>query len=265
MAKFIYKSTNNTTMELVDIKGGKQIINIRLTDDESEVNHAITENQAYDLQRQLNGFLKKYKANKPLIAKVSFYGINGSTVQKQYNFYTNIKTLRAGDKIIVDSRGVETEAEFVKYIENPQSYPTKWVIRKHKPTYLTDDNVFIVPPKKEELTTKGFTNQIKIAEDQTKDSLLNYGFSNYHKPTLYYCKMVGSDVSLNISLDINTLEIKQIDVLDEDFGQPYDYQAIILKGKANESVIKIYHNVNNELAKLQHDGIITGFEKGMYI
>ncbi|MFC8685968.1 hypothetical protein [Brevibacillus porteri] len=124
---------------------------------------------------------------------------------------------------------------------------------------------YIKKPTKEELTNKGFTNRIKISKNQTKKSLLDYGFTNHNKPTLYYIDMVDKNTSFNLSVCINTLEITGIDVLNEDWLQPYDYQSEILSGNFSGKARNVYNKVNNILTKLQQDDIITGFEKGMYI
>lgn len=126
-------------------------------------------------------------------------------------------------------------------------------------------NTLIAEPSKEELTAKGFTNRIKISEQQTKQSLLEYGFTNHNKPTLYYAQMVDKHISFNLTIDASTLEIKNIDVLQEDFLQPFDYQAEILSGTYSGKARNTYNKVNNILSELQKDGIIVGFSKGMYV
>lgn len=125
--------------------------------------------------------------------------------------------------------------------------------------------IFINEPRKEELTSKGFTNRIQISNHQTKESLLTYGFTNHDKPTLYYMTMIDGNISFNLSVRIDTLEITKLDVLNEEWLQPYDYQSEILSGSYSGKAQNTYHKVNNILSKLQKDGIITGFEKGMYV
>lgn len=120
-------------------------------------------------------------------------------------------------------------------------------------------------PKKEELTQKGFTNRIRIAKGQTKESLASYGFTNQDPKTLYFCCMVHADISFNLTVDAETLQITAIDVLDEDFLQPYDYQSMILGGSQNKQAVEVFHNVNKVLQQLQNDGIIVGFVAGMYV
>jgi hypothetical protein len=126
-------------------------------------------------------------------------------------------------------------------------------------------DVVIIEPMKEDLTPKGFNKHIKIAENQTAESLMKYGFTNHHKPDLYFCRGVGKDISFNLSVDKKTLQIKNIDILDEDFLQPYDYQAMLLKNKNHPIAKSVYYKVNELLGKLQEDGIIIGFKIGMYI
>lgn len=125
--------------------------------------------------------------------------------------------------------------------------------------------VHINKPAKEELTKKGFTNRLKISENQTIKSLLEYGFTNFNKPILYYMEMIDRNTSFNLRVSIDTLEITDIDVLNEDYLQTYDYQSEILKGNISGKACNTYNKVNNILSKLQNDKIIIGFEKGMYI
>ncbi len=123
----------------------------------------------------------------------------------------------------------------------------------------------ITPPTKEELTSKGFTNRIKIVPNVTKEILLKYGFTNHNKPTLYYYRMVGNKISFNLSVDAKTLDITAIDVLDEDFLQPYDYQSMLINNRNFTHARQVFDRVDEVLNKLQDDGIITGYERGMYV
>lgn len=123
----------------------------------------------------------------------------------------------------------------------------------------------IQEPTKEELTKKGFTNRIKVAEGQTKESLLAYGFTNHNPDVLYLVRMVADNISFNLMIDVKSLDVRDIDILDERFLQTYDYQQMILDDTYGKLQVHIYNNVNELLQKLQDDGVITGFTKGMYI
>jgi|GEM_PF-5299779 len=123
----------------------------------------------------------------------------------------------------------------------------------------------IKPPTKEELTSKGFTNRIKINPNQTVESLMKYGFSNHHEPTLYFCRILIDEISFGISIDKKSLEVTNIDVLDEDFLQPYDYQSILMKDANHKYARMVFDKVDVVLNKLQNDGVIEGYTRGMYV
>lgn len=128
-------------------------------------------------------------------------------------------------------------------------------------------NVYIIsPPTKSELTSKGFTNKIKINKNMTVEKLLDYGFTNYHEPSLYFSTMIiYNDISFNLRVSKKTLKITDIDVLDENFMQPYDYQAMIMDNKNHTIARKVFDKVDEILNKLQNDGIIVGYQRGMYV
>lgn len=69
----------------------------------------------------------------------------------------------------------------------------------------------------------------KYTTNATDEQLLNYGFTNHHKPTLYYCKRVffkeydymDFEITLNVSIDKRTRKVDVV-ILDEAFCQPVD-------------------------------------------
>lgn len=123
----------------------------------------------------------------------------------------------------------------------------------------------ITEPSKEELTKEGFTNKIILNKDLTTEEMLAYGFSNNNEPNLYYSKMVGADTSFNLIVDKKSKQIKNIDVLDEDFLQPYNYQSILMKDNSHEFARSVFDRVDQLLNQLQSDGIISGYQRGMYV
>ena len=56
-----------------------------------------------------------------------------------------------------------------------------------------------------------------------------------------------------------------IKVIDDDFGQPYDYQYYIASGKYTKVAEKVYKLMEIEMEYLKNCGVITGHEKGDYI
>jgi len=124
----------------------------------------------------------------------------------------------------------------------------------------------ITPPTKDELTPQGFTNKIKINKNMTADKLLKYGFTNHYEPSLYFSTMIiYNDISFNLRVSKKTLKITDIDVLDENLMQPYDYQAMIMDNKNHTIARKVFDKVDEILNKLQNDGIIVGYQRGMYV
>lgn len=123
----------------------------------------------------------------------------------------------------------------------------------------------ISAPKKEELTSRGFNKNLQIHVQQTKESLLKYGFTNRVPGSLYFMRMIDDNISFNLIVDEKTLTIRDIDVLDERFLQTFDYQERILNGVRDKHTLYVFHEVNKLLQALQDKGILTGFEKGMYV
>lgn len=136
-----------------------------------------------------------------------------------------------------------------------------------KPYYSRE--IFIQRPLGSDLTKAGFNKSLKIAQGCSVEKLIGYGFTNYRESTLFYSEDLGGGISFNFAIDKATGEIIRVDVLDEDFCQPYDYQSIILEGRGTSSVKRlakeIYFKVNGILSKMQNTGIIEGFEAGMYV
>jgi hypothetical protein len=54
-------------------------------------------------------------------------------------------------------------------------------------------------------------------------------------------------------------------VLDEDFGQPYDYQYMLKKNPNFEPYLIIKEQVEEYMKYLQDNGVLSGHEYGDYI
>lgn len=120
-------------------------------------------------------------------------------------------------------------------------------------------------PKKEELTERGFNKNLQIHDQQTEDSLLKHGFTNRVPGSLYFMRMIDDNISFNLIVDAKTLSIRDIDVLDERFLQTFDYQERIINGVRDKHTLHVFNEVNSLLQTLQDKGVLTGFEKGMYV
>ena len=74
----------------------------------------------------------------------------------------------------------------------------------------------------------------------------------------------GFDISFNVSIPKDGSDIR-IDVLNEDFCQPYDYQSILNKNPTFELALIIYEQVEKWMEYLQSKGVLSGHVKGEYI
>lgn len=80
----------------------------------------------------------------------------------------------------------------------------------------------------------------------------------------YLCQALGNDITLNVTVPENGSR-GRIDVLDEAFCQPYDYQLILAKNPRHPIANKVRDQVEAHIAKLQELGIISGHVRGEYI
>lgn len=97
-----------------------------------------------------------------------------------------------------------------------------------------------------------------------EEAMREIGFTDLSEETWYYCKMVSEDDSFNLWIDKKTGEF-QIDVLDEGFMQPYDYQRILQDNPDNVFAGNVRDKVEKIMLGLVDKGIINGYEVGDYI
>ena len=124
-----------------------------------------------------------------------------------------------------------------------------------------------------ETNDKGLNVKIKchLLED---DAMRDAGFTMTDAVGhWYYIKMIvpgdhyDLGISFNVYINMEDEEDFGIDVLDENFLQPYDYQRMINGKPVNESSIPytVYKKVEEEMERLTELGIISGHVKGEYI
>lgn len=97
------------------------------------------------------------------------------------------------------------------------------------------------------------------------DKMREIGFTDRSKDAWYFCKGFDDiDISFNVTIPKNGDDIR-IDVLDEAFLQPYDYQYI-LRVNPNHKVAKlIQERVEKHMKDLQDAGVLSGHQYGEYI
>ena len=100
-----------------------------------------------------------------------------------------------------------------------------------------------------------------LSDEQMREA----GFNNNRNEGWYYCKSLGNDITFNVFIPLDGSDIS-IDVLDENFLQPYDYQ-MILETKENppQFAFDIAEKAEREMEWLQTFGILSGHVKGEYI
>lgn len=115
------------------------------------------------------------------------------------------------------------------------------------------------------LDKNGLNAALDYNKDITEERLREIGFTNYNKPVWYYSKQLGNEISFNVSIPVNRTDRLKIDILDDDFLQPFDYQRMLRIDPKHKFAWSIKVKVEDEMQFLQDNGVITGFTKGMHI
>ena len=104
---------------------------------------------------------------------------------------------------------------------------------------------------------------------KSSDEMESYGFryiGSVSCPHWIYFSILNSELhiefSIRIFLDSDDV---QIDVLDNDFCQPYDYQAMMDSQPYSMFPRRIFHDVDKVMHDLQNNGFISGYSTGMYV
>ena len=102
----------------------------------------------------------------------------------------------------------------------------------------------------------------------------NIGFTDYCEDRWYFRRTIkfpnikrykGFDISFGVSINKNNPEDLRIDVLDEDFCQPYDYQLMLDKDANFEPCLIVKKQVEEWMKFLMDKGVLSGHEYGEYI
>ena len=104
--------------------------------------------------------------------------------------------------------------------------------------------------------------KISLLPEQEMRSL---GFTDRREGYWYLHKNLGHNISFNLSVAKENTEDWRIDVLDELFLQPYDYQFLMAEGIVNNVAKDVKAKVEQLMQMLVEKGIVTGYNKGDYI
>lgn len=74
----------------------------------------------------------------------------------------------------------------------------------------------------------------------------------------------GTEISFIVHIPKDGSDI-EIMTIDEDFGQYYDYQAILERNPNLECALKVRDFVEGQMKKLQSYGVLSGHKRGQYI
>lgn len=107
-------------------------------------------------------------------------------------------------------------------------------------------------------------NTVLTARPIDDKGMRQFGFTDHLPDTWYFVTRVGDGISLNISIKKDTHDLT-IDVLDENFLQPYDYQYILTLDEENSFAQQVKKEVESHLAFYSGLGVIQGFMPDIYI
>jgi hypothetical protein len=122
------------------------------------------------------------------------------------------------------------------------------------------------------VNSNGVNAKIK-AHILSDEEMKAIGFTNHYEPNWYFCRSIkfpktkryrGFDISFSASIPKDGSDIR-IDVLDEDFCQPYDYQHMLNKDPKFEPALITFEQVEEYMEYLQSKGVLSGHVKGEYI
>lgn len=123
-----------------------------------------------------------------------------------------------------------------------------------------------------ELNSNCVNEKIK-AEILSDEKMREIGFTDYAKNIWCFCRGIkfpntkrykGFDISFSVSIPKDGTDIR-IDVLDEDFCQPYDYQKMLENNPEFEPCVIVKEQVEEWMSYLQDKGILSGHVYGKYI
>lgn len=117
----------------------------------------------------------------------------------------------------------------------------------------------------QEVLTNNHGVNIKIQSHILPDEdMKKAGFTRHAKDRWYYCRGLNNDLTFNVTINVDNSDFN-IEVLDEDFLQPYDYQEILRFNPNHKLALTVWQRVEVLMDKLQEAGILSGHTYGEYI
>ena len=123
-----------------------------------------------------------------------------------------------------------------------------------------------------EVNSHGVNKLIK-ATILSDERMREIGFTDYGKDRWYFCRFInfpkekryrGIEISFSVTIPKDGSDIR-IDVLDEAFLQPYDYQYMLEKNPQFKICLIVKEQVEEWMKYLQDNGVLSGHVYGEYI
>lgn len=175
------------------------------------------------------------------------FGIGGNTVklekaiQDYYKYY-----LECIDKVLIVETSYDEKLFNDVFKTNSKSKRAKKPINYNVPLNTINQNKNI---------------KAHILSDKLMREL---GFTDYDHKNWYFCKDIADDITFNVSIKKKTGNIR-IEILDENFLQPYQYQELLKNCPNAEFALKVHEAVQGQMKYLMDKGVITGYRLGDYI
>lgn len=114
--------------------------------------------------------------------------------------------------------------------------------------------------------TKHHNNAALDMRPLAEETMRRLGFTDHRKGHWYYCRSVSSDNDITLNVDIaKDGSDWRIDVLDERFCQPYDYQYLLSVNPTLDYPNKVADECEKWYRKLSDRGLLYGWHEGMYV
>lgn len=123
-----------------------------------------------------------------------------------------------------------------------------------------------------QVNSKGVNTKIK-ANILSDTEMQKIGFTEYRKGYLHFSRLItfpkdkrynGLEITFNVTIPKDNSDIS-IDVLDEAFCQPYDYQRMLEDNPEFKIALIVKEQVEEWMKYLADTGVITGHNYGEYI
>ena len=115
-----------------------------------------------------------------------------------------------------------------------------------------------------QLNSHGINSKIK-ANILPNEQMRKIGFVDVYKKNWYFYKDITSfEISFSVSIPEDGSDIR-IDILDEDFLQPYDYQHFLYNNPSHNIALQVKEKVEEWMKYLQDNGVLEGHKYGEYI